>query len=93
MAERVAEVVRDVTLCPRCEAPSAVYEYVLQASNKRGEPHLRIEYNLECSICGHNESMRGSMPLTTAYKLRYIMAPKVRIYIEKAYLALQTLKT
>ncbi len=86
----IDEFLKDVTLCPKCGAPSAIYEYVLTTPfSGNGEAYIRIEYRLECELCGHKEAMKGSMPLRVAYNLRHIFIPKVRVQLEKAYLAVK----
>ncbi len=76
-----------VSLCPRCGAPSAEYEYVLEGVVGVEKPTLRIAYRMKCSVCGYAESLKASMPLYAAYRLRHLMEPPPKLLLEKMWLA------
>jgi hypothetical protein len=76
-----------VSLCPRCGAPAAEFSYSLESEVASERPLLKIEYRLRCSVCGYRESMKASMPLYAAYRLRHLMEPAPKLLLEKMWLA------
>ncbi|WP_148706305.1 hypothetical protein [Aeropyrum camini] len=92
MGYALNEHLTDITICPRCSAPSAVYTYSIRSERSDDGLYVKIVYSMKCDICGYSESMRGSMPLTVAYKLRHLFIPRVKIVLEKAYLLAEKLE-
>ncbi|MCE4611266.1 MAG: hypothetical protein F7B17_04770 [Desulfurococcales archaeon] len=78
---------RGVSLCPDCGAPTAEFKYELEGDVGVDKPVIKITYKLECSVCGYKESMKASMPLHAAYRLRHLMEPPPKLLLEKMWLA------
>ncbi|BAF34710.1 hypothetical protein APE_0116a [Aeropyrum pernix K1] len=92
MGYTLNEQLTDITICPRCSAPSAIYRYSISSERSNEGVYVRIVYSMKCDICGYSESMRGSMPLSVAYKLRHLFIPRVKIALEKTYLLAEKLE-
>ncbi|MFP3143871.1 MAG: hypothetical protein RXQ93_02485 [Caldisphaera sp.] len=77
------EKIIEAGICPYCNAPTD-YKYEIDGPiMKDNEPYVEISYQVNCTLCGFNESRTIYIPLSGLYVLRYMLTPRSRIALEK----------
>ena len=81
------EEYRDIAPCPKCGAPGE-YTYTIEWPGGGDNDKVVITVSFRCAVCGYSIiGKRIFIPVRALYLLRGLLAPKVRPFVEKVFLA------
>ena len=81
------EEYRDIAPCPKCGAPGE-YTYTIEWPGDGDNDKVVIMVDFRCAVCGYSiTGKRVVIPVRALYLLKGLLAPKVRPFVEKVFLA------
>lgn len=83
---RVSHTYKTIGDCPKCGAPGASYEYVVEGPIDDERENARVKAIIECPICGYRETRAIVFPVKALYLIRMMLVPELRPAVEKLYL-------
>ncbi len=86
MPPKVRQEYKTIGDCPKCGAPGASYEYVVEGPIGDDRENARVQATIRCPFCGYVETRSIVFPVKALYLIRMMLVPELRPAVEKLYL-------